>query len=101
MKLLKALNIFSRVKKSAYNGGWVAGYANHSYRLMSASDALDYYFTTSPVYNAIDIIQNEVSSINPVIYNKATDEFLPDHDLISLIENPSPEMATLLDRQTG
>lgn len=55
--------------------------------------ALRYYTICAPVYSAVDLIANEVATIQPVLINtsKTDKEFITDHPLLELLKFPNAD----------
>ncbi len=49
-----------------------------------------YYFENSPVFTATKLISDACSSINIVVKDKTTDEFISNHESLNLINQPNP-----------
>jgi HK97 family phage portal protein len=54
------------------------------------SQFIKYYYESSPVFTALKLIQDSVSSIKPVIRDTKKDEYIYEHPLLDLLENPNP-----------
>lgn len=63
--------------------------AGNSYHDLSAHVALSYYRKVSPIFDAVDRISDEVSSIEPVLYDKKKEEYITDHPVLELLNNPN------------
>ncbi len=55
----------------------------------SILEALRFYSQLQPVFDAVDRIVTEFSSIRPTVINTETKEFLPDHPILELLKEPN------------
>lgn len=51
---------------------------------------IQFYLQCSPVFTALQLIADNVASINFVLYNTAKDEYVYDHPLLKLLKKPNP-----------
>jgi HK97 family phage portal protein len=54
------------------------------------SQFIKYYYESSPVFTALKLIQDNVAAIRPVLKDTKKDEFIYEHPLLDLLENPNP-----------
>ncbi len=54
------------------------------------SQFIGYYFKSSPVFTALDLLSDNVSSVSPVLKDLNKDEFIYEHPLLDLLNNPNP-----------
>jgi HK97 family phage portal protein len=81
----------AQLKNYDYNSGSYlclndALFANTS----NQSEFIKYYYESSPVFTALKLIQDNVSSIKPVIKDNKKEEFIYEHPLLDLLEKPNP-----------
>lgn len=57
---------------------------------LAINQAFSYYDEVAPLSTAIDWISNEAININPVIFDKKKKEFITDHPILDLLNNPNP-----------
>ena len=55
----------------------------------SILEALRFYSQLQPVFDSVDRIVTEFSSIKPTVRNTQTKEFFPDHPILKLLEKPN------------
>lgn len=79
------------------NFGWLSGYTNLFNKLttrtvISVYESINYYQNCAPVYAAVQMIADEVASIEPYVYNSSNSEFISQSDVLTLLKNPNPCM---------
>ena len=65
-------------------------YASSHYDLAAYQAAL-YYTKTAPLYTAINLVSQEVASIQPIIKNIKTGKLINDHPLLDLLKSPNSD----------
>ena len=66
---------------------------------LAAYQALGYYANVSVVYDAIDDIITPAKVIQPALYNPNNQEWITDHELLDLLNNPGGGMSGELFRE--
>lgn len=59
-------------------------------RSLSVSLALDYYARVQPVSSSIDKITEEITSLEPIIFDEMSEKFITDHPALDLLDVPNP-----------
>lgn len=57
--------------------------------VINARRAMQYYTSVAPIATAVGILAKEVASITPVLYNKKSEEFVYEGEVLSLLEHPN------------
>ena len=60
-----------------------------NYTNLSLAKSYQFYEQASPVFNAIDIISQEVATIKPLLYDKKNKIYINNHPLLDLLKNPN------------
>lgn len=55
-------------------------------------DAIDMYLNVAPVADAVNMITDEVKHILPLLFNTKTNEFIDEHPILDLLDNPNTNM---------
>lgn len=58
---------------------------------LAAHQAILYYQRCAPVATAIDLINKNVASVSPIVYNPNTDEYIDNHPVLDLLQNPNAD----------
>lgn len=62
------------------------------WNVLSAYVAISYYMQVAPLANAIDLISQEIKSINPLVYDPKNDRFIDDHPVLQLLKFPNADI---------
>lgn len=97
--MIKSLldNVFGFEKKSAPVGKFpdylsfveFLGESN-TWGQVSAAQAIRYYKKVAPLGTAIDMIADEIATIDPLVYNEEIDEFDYENEIYKLLSKPNP-----------
>jgi HK97 family phage portal protein len=90
------MKLFKRSKKKLtkksescqFSGFYSALMGQGNYKLAD-HQSLSYYDQVAPLSTAIDWLGEEAYTVDPVIYDKSKDEYIDDHAVIMLLNNPS------------
>lgn len=66
---------------------------------LAAFQALNYYANVSVVYDAVDDFVTPAKVIQPVLFNAEKQDWITDHELLDLLENPGGGMSGQLFRE--
>lgn len=58
-------------------------------RNFSIADYIAYYESISPLADAIDLLASQFASIRPKVWDKKNKEFIEDHPILNLFQNPN------------
>lgn len=91
---MRLANFFKREKKSApvsvpFESSFYSFLCNAGWQSLSAYQAILYYQQAYPLFNAIDIIAQEMMAIEPMLYNKQKKQFVDQHPLLDLLQKPN------------
>lgn len=56
---------------------------------LAANQTIAYFYKCAPLFDGIDRLAQAISSIQPMVYDPKSKEFLPDHPLNDLLKNPN------------
>lgn len=84
-----------REKKSFFpTGDFIDFLVNYGHTDLAAYATIDLYNKTAPLWNCVDIISVEFSSLSPVVKDKNNNnEIVNDHPVLTLLENPHTDMS--------
>lgn len=84
-------------KKKSYSGSsYIESYNSTFNFLQSNQSFIKYYIETCPLYTALDLIGDNISTITPVLYDTKTKEYITDHPLLDLLSKPNPFISSKL-----
>jgi HK97 family phage portal protein len=75
---------------NGYSGSCLLSNDNVFAYTTNSREFIKYYFESCPVFTGIKLIQDNISTIKPVIRDNQKDEFIYEHPLLTLLENPNP-----------
>jgi HK97 family phage portal protein len=58
---------------------------------LAAHITITYYKRIAPIATAIDMISGNVADIEPLLFDSKTNEFIKDHPLLELLQNPNAD----------
>lgn len=83
--------MFFRKEKKSYNNWSFLNMLRGEYtQVGSPEEFIRFYFEACPVFTATKLIADAVSSIEIVLKNTKSGDFVYDHEALKLIRNPSP-----------
>lgn len=83
-----------QTKSFSFHGTGIRSFLEHlilqDQHDLTAHMALQFFKTTAPLFNAIDIITEEVAAITPIIWDRKEEVPLKQSAVLDLINNPNP-----------
>jgi HK97 family phage portal protein len=87
----KSFNLDSEKKSYDYNCGSLLLEPNLGWSAsQNQSQFVSYYLKSSPIFTALKLLSDNISSIKPVLYDRKKDKFIYEHDLLRLLNKPNP-----------
>jgi len=65
----------------------------HQHHDLAAHTALQFFKTTAPLFNAIDIITEEIAAIQPIIWDRVEEKPVKESKVLDLLNMPNPQLS--------
>jgi len=65
----------------------------HHHHDLTAHMALQFFKTTSPLFNAVDIITEEIAAIEPIIWDMIDEVPIRESKVLDILKTPNPQMS--------
>lgn len=86
-------NFFKKPEEKRYvpNNGTILGLLESKFCFsLNSNIFLRYYEECAPLFNAVNIVKDETSNIQPILKNKKNDDLIYEHPFLSLLNKPNP-----------
>jgi len=83
----------SNIEQKSYEANDLSFFLLGSYDVFNSSNInkyISYYYKSSPLFTAIKLITDNINSIDIVLKDVKKDEFVYNHPVLELLENPNP-----------
>lgn len=93
--LSKLFNATPKINQKFYNTGSIS-FVEQLFAMgkqnISFYQCIRYYQQCAPLFSAIQLIADEIATINPYLYNKPTNQFIDDSPLLKLLTYPNMDV---------